>query len=339
MKKSYLSIVAVLVFVAGIFFTVLDSNAHAEGDSKDNSSSTLRVSPVRTNNLVVAPGSTGKVTITLTNLTSHDMAVTPIENDFIASDEDGTPALILDANKYAPTHSLKRFMQPLDLFTVPAKSNKKVDLVIKVPKDAQAGGYYGALRFEPIATSTSTDTNANMQTSAASLVLLTVPGPMTEKLTVTNFEIHQNGKLSTNFRSSNDLSLYVRMKNDGNVHEGPFGAITVSRGDKVVYTYKFNDTEPRSMVLPDTARRWTIPLKNIDSWGKYKVSGVFTYGQDNQSINVDVSFWVVPWTLIGISAAAGIVLLALIVGIWLFLRSYKNKVLSNHQRRGGGYRR
>lgn len=329
-----------VVVATGAVFVVADGVARAEGDTVNNSSNTLQISPVRTSNLVVAPGRTGKVTITVSNLTHNAMTLKPIENDFVASDEGGTPALILDENQYAPTHSLKRFMQPLDLITVPADSRKKVDLIIKVPQDAQPGGYYGALRFQPVE-SADPAANTTVQASAASLVLMTVPGPMTEKLSVTDFKIRQDGKSSTSFRSPNDLSLYVRMKNDGNVHEGPFGSVTVKRGDKVVYTYKFNNDEPRDMILPDTARQWTIPLKNIDSWGQYTVTGVFTYGQKNDSFNLSVSFWVIPWTVIIASVVAVLVVIGLIVGIWLFLRSYKRRILNKHGGGGrrGGYRR
>lgn len=329
-----------VVVATSAVFVVAGDVAHAKDDSVNNSSNTLQISPVRTSNLVVAPGGTGKVTITVSNLTQSDMTLEPIENDFVASGEGGTPALILDENKYAPTHSLKRFMQPLDLVIVPAGERKKVDLIIKVPKDAQAGGYYGALRFQPVRGSADPAANTTVQASAASLILMTVPGPMTEKLTVTNFDIRQDGKSATNFRSPNDLSLFVRMKNYGNVHEGPFGSVTVKRGDDVVYTYKFNNYEPRDMILPDTARQWTIPLKNIDSWGQYTVTGVFTYGQKNETFNLNVSFWVIPWTVIIVSIVGVLVLIGLIVGIWLFLRSYKRRILNKHSGgRRGGYRR
>jgi hypothetical protein len=81
------------------------------------------------------------------------------------------------------------------------------------------------------------------------------------------------------------------------------------------------------MTLPDSARRWDIPLKNIGAFGKYTVTAVFTYGTKNQSIEVTKSFWVIPtgviiWSIVGL-----IVLIGLIVGIWLFLRSYKRRIL------------
>jgi hypothetical protein len=87
------------------------------------------------------------------------------------------------------------------------------------------------------------------------------------------------------------------------------------------------------MVLPDSARRWDVPLKNIGSFGKYTVTATFTYGTKNQSIEVSKSFWIIPLYVILASVGGLILLIALIVGIWLFLRSYKRRILRSSARR------
>lgn len=89
------------------------------------------------------------------------------------------------------------------------------------------------------------------------------------------------------------------------------------------------------MVLPDSARRWNVPLKNIGTFGHYTVTATFTYGKSNQSIEVSKSFWVIPQALI-IAVVVGLLLLiALIVGIVLFLKNYKRRVLRKHGRGSG----
>ena len=80
-------------------------------NAQSATANTLKVSPLRTD-IQVKPGETGKVEIVVTNLTSADVLVRPYENDFISSDENGTPSIILDENQFAPTHSLKRFLSP-----------------------------------------------------------------------------------------------------------------------------------------------------------------------------------------------------------------------------------
>src|SRR5207302_902165 len=110
-------------------------------------------------------------------------------------------------------------------------------------KTAQAGGYFGAIRFAPA--SGSGAKNVNLSASVASLILMTVPGPATEQLNLTNFDVQQNGSVGSNFRTPEDISLLLRFENKGNLQEAPFGQIYVQKGKKVVYTYNFNQADPK----------------------------------------------------------------------------------------------
>jgi hypothetical protein len=314
--------VAMIVMLAVIIVLFAGSHAFAA----NNTANTLKVSPVRTD-VEIKPGESKTVKTTVTNLTDGPITVKPIENDFVAGDERGTPALILDEDKFAPTHSLKRFMTPLKNVTIPAGQSKNIEVVITVPANAQPGGYFGAVRFAP--TNPDGGGQVNLSGSVASLILMTVPGPAVEKLELTEFNIQQNGVTGTNFRTPNNLQATVRFENKGSVQLGPFGKVSVKQGDKVIYASDFNNKNPRDMTLPDSARRWDIPLKNIGNFGKYTVTAVFTYGAKNQSIEVTKSFWVIPTTVIIWSIVGLIVLIGLIVGIWLFLRSYKRRILQS----------
>lgn len=291
---------------------------------------TLKVSPVRSD-ISVKQGDSRTVKVTVTNTSNAEVFISPVQNDFIAGDERGTPALILDEDEYAPTHSLKRFMKPLTDFTIPANSAKTVDVVISVPANAQAGGYFGAIRFAP--SNPDAGGQVNLSTSVASLILLTVPGDAVEKLELTDFEIQQNGKAGTFFTSPKDIQISTRFRNDGNVQLGPFGKISVSKGDDVVYSVDFNDNDPREMALPDSARRWDIPVEKLEDFGHYKVSATFSYGSQNKTIEIEQSFWVVPVGVI-IAIVGGVVgLIVLIAAIVFFLRSYKKKILQNNSHR------
>lgn len=304
--------------------------------TKSNPANTLKISPVRSD-IEIKPGTSQTVKVTISNLTSAPITVSPIENDFVAGDERGTPALILDADQYAPTHSLKRFMRPLPNITIDANKGRTVDVVMTVPKDAQAGGYFGAIRFAP--TDPAGGGQVNLSGSVASLILMTVPGKMVEKLDLTNFDIQQDGKSSsTFFQTPDNLKVAVRFKNSGSVQLAPFGQLSVKQGDKVVYSSNFNTSTPRDMVLPDSARRWDIPLDKIGKFGHYQVTATFTYGSKNQTIEVTKSFWVIPMYVIIAAIVGLVVLILLIVGIWLGLRGYKRRILRG-QNRGGRYRR
>lgn len=301
----------------------------------NNSPNTLKISPVRSD-ISIAAGASDKVDVTITNLTKSPVTLQLVENDFIAGDERGTPALILDVDKYAPTHSLKRFMKPMQNVTIPGNESKVVSVEIDVPKNAQAGGYFGAIRFAPASPDGSAQ--VNLSTSVASLILLTVPGDIIEKMNLTDFSVQQNGKVDTMFQDGKNLELTFRFENKGSVQEAPFGKISVKKGSKLVYETDFNQKAPRDVVLPDSARRWDEALKSIDGFGEYEIHATLTYGAKNETVEATKKFWVVPvWVII--AASGGLVaLVLLIIGIWLGLRNYKRRILRS-QGRNSGYRR
>jgi hypothetical protein len=322
-------IIAVMAFAVAMSPLTATAQAQTNRNSKsiNNSTNVLKISPVRTD-IQIKPGETKTVRTVVTNLTSSAITVRPIQNDFIAGDESGTPALILDADKKAPTHSLKQYMKPLSDVTIAANKSEAVIVTLAVPASAQAGGYFGAVRFAP------TDPNGggqvNLNASVASLILMTVPGETVEKVDLTDFSIKQDGVAGSFFQKSENLSASVRFQNKGNLQAGPLGKISVKNGDKVVYEADFNNKDPKDVILPDSARKWEVPLKNISGFGNYTVSATFTYGTKNQTIEVERSFWVVPLGYI-IAAVVGLIVLVLLgVGIWLFLRGYKKRVLRKH---------
>ncbi len=301
-----------LVGLAGI--VAVAPSVLAEQDTT-STANTIKVSPVRTD-ISIEPGQTDTVDITVSNPTDSDVRVSPIQNDFIAGDEDGTPALILDENEFAPSHSLKRFMQPVDDITIEANGSTTVELTIRVPADAEAGGYFGALRFAP--SSPDDGGQVNLSPSVASLVLLTVPGDIEENLNLTNLDVALDGDVRNFFVNTDNMEAEVRFTNDSQVQLAPFGKLSVLKGDEIVHDVDFNIGEQPDVVLPDSARRWTVPIDNTDAFGRYTLSATFTYGSENKTVEMTKTFWVIP---VWVMAVGGLAVLAVIVLIvWLVRR-------------------
>jgi hypothetical protein len=336
-RRILMSVRGVASFAAALMITtglvVSPLYAKTAPASTTSTANTLKVSPVRSD-VQIKAGSSDVVPVTITNLTGSDVLVAPIENDFVQGDENGTPSIILDQNQYAPTHSLKRFMQPLANVKVPANGSVTVDVKIVVPASAQSGGYFGALRFAP--TNPDGGGQVNLSASVASLILLTVPGPVTEQLNLTDFNVQQgSGKSATDFRTPNDLKLVFRFENKGNIQEAPFGKISVTQGKTLVYDTDFNQEAPREVVLPDGARKWEVALKKIGNFGHYTVHATFTYGAANKSIDVERSFWVIPTSYI----IAALVVLALIIAAIVFFIIWLKGRRKRAIRRRAGRRR
>lgn len=305
--------------------------AHGATAGAAETANTLKLSPLRTD-IDIKPGERRAVKVTITNVTGEAITVHPVANDFLSADERGTPSLILDEDKFAPSRSLKRFMGELKDVTIPAKQSKTISVMITVPTDAKAGGYFGAVRFTP--TSPDSGGQVNLSANVASLILLRVPGEVSEKLELTDFVIQQSGTTGTYFSSPDNLEVLARFENKGGAQAGPFGKISVTQGDKVVYQSDFNNNSPRDVILPDAARRWNVPIEKIGDFGYYTVHATFTYGDKNQTIEVAKSFWVVPMWMV-IAAIVGVVLLIGLIFLAVTLVRRRKRRHAVHHRRGG----
>jgi len=319
---GWASALSVVVFVAVGVVAVFSIPVKA-------SANTLKVSPVRAD-IEVQPGTSKVVQTTVTNLTTETMVVDPVINDFVSGDERGTPALILDENDFASTRSLKRFASPLSELTVPAGETKTVNVVIAVPNGTQAGGYFGAVRFAPVAANN--DSQVSVNASVASLILLKVPGDIVEKMNLTQFEIQQNNHASSYFSNADNLRAVFRFENKGGAQIGPFGKISVQKNGEVVSESDFNTKKQPDLVLPDSARQWESSLGEVGDFGRYTVSATFTYGEKNQTIEASETFWVIP-KIIVIAAIIGLVTL---IGGCIALVFY---IRSRQQRSRGRWRR
>lgn len=324
--RPYLGVLAMAV-VAVLSVVALATTSLAQTTTPTANS--IKVSPLRTD-VSVDPGENRTVKILVSNPTDAEVQVRPVQNDFIAGNERGEPAIILDENQSSESRSLKQFMQPLGNVTIPARGSATVEVQLNIPASAKPGGYYGALRFAPVAPDTGGQ--VNLSVSVASIILLQVRGEVEESLTLTDFTVQQNGSSKALFTTGDNLSLAIRLQNNGGVHLGPIGKISVTRGDDIVHEVDFNSGVSRDMVLPDSARRWDVPLDTIDGFGRYTVSAVFTYGAKNQSLEVIKTFWIIPiWMII-----TGIVVFLVIVAVIIFVTVRVSRGKAKRPARSGG---
>jgi|JI10StandDraft_1071094.scaffolds.fasta_scaffold69473_4 hypothetical protein len=323
--------VVLSILAAGALLIGFGSTAAAQ---QAGAGSGLRISPVRTE-LSIKPGESKSVTVNVQNVTSASTEFQAIINDFVAGDNEyGQPALILDADKYAPSHSLKKYIAEIPNVTIAAGQNKDVKVTINVPRGAAAGGYYGAVRFAPAGTKN--NNNITLSASVGSLILVKVPGDISENMVISSFDVRKGEKgINGNafFTSNKDLYATVRFKNQGNVHEQPFGKVTLKKGNKILQTTEINNTDPKGNVLPDSTRRFVVKLDKVGSWGKYTVEGNFGYGDNGQLLSANSSFWVVPIALIVIALILLAALLFLLFGLPRAIRRYNANVVRKASRR------
>jgi hypothetical protein len=315
MKRIMPVLKGALVAVASLVLLATQGGVHAQ--TNNGGGNGFVVSPVRSE-LTIDPGKSETVTLTVENVTGAATTAKPIVNDFEPSQsENGQPKIILDETKSASGNSFKSLVGTLPSVQLAPGEKKTLPVKIVVPGNANAGGYYGAIRFISD-NGNDTDKNLSLSASVGTIFLVRVPGNLTEALQLVEFTAAKNGSTGRLFINSGNMTIVTRLKNTGNIHVKPFGKIQIAdNSGKVVEEYEFNNTEPRANILPNSTRKFEDQLKNKKWIGKYTITANLGYGTGGSLITAKNSFWIIPmWVII----AGGVLLVALLVGGFLLYR-------------------
>lgn len=321
LKSKLVALYSALTVLIVVCFGSITANAATS--TITGSGNGLTISPLTTN-LVINAGQTQTVPVFIQNVTNAPTTVQVDINDFTAgSSENGHPALLLNPNQYAPSHSLKRYIAPINDITLQAGQQETVNVTISIPKGVAGGGYYAAIRFTPV--TVSNGKTVTLTASVASLVLVRVPGNVIDDLQLASIDARQgsNGSPQTIFLTNSNLVAAVRFNNVGNVQEQPFGKVVLKSGNKELATYNVNATTPAGNVLPGSIRLYTVKLSHIGMIGKYTLLGNFGYGTNGQLLSGSTTFYVIP-TLAIVIAVLVILLIAFFVYALLRKRNGKS---------------
>jgi hypothetical protein len=279
--------------------------------------------------LTADPGQTIKTTISLRDVSSTPLVVTNEVNDFTAAGLDGTPNLMIDEETTGP-YSLKEWVSPISQILLKPREVKQVPVTINVPKDASPGAHYGVIRFTGTPPDLE-DTGVSLSASLGALVLLKVNGAVKEELSLAKFFATHNDQPGPLFEGA-PIKFNTHVKNNGNMFEAPTGNITIKNMfGKTIAAVNLN-LEKR-YVLPDSTREFSGMLdKSVIGdkmlFGRYTAQLKLTYGTDKKTLESALSFWVVPYKLIG----GGVALL--IIGFFtlrLLISRYNRRIINKAQ--------
>ena len=308
----------------------LIANTHASAQSAANGGQALEIGPPAMN-LAGNPGDKINTTINIRNISPDNVLVTARVDDFISNGEDGTPKILVDTTETSP-YSFKAWVGFIPQLTLKTRELKSVPITITIPSDASPGGFFGVVRFTPTAPGLDSSGVA-LSASIGSLIFLTVNGETTQKVSIEEFSINRNGKTGTFFETA-PLQFVERIKNEGNIHEEPVGLVTIKdMFGNVLATLPVNAEQ--LTILPASIRKFEQPLDetvigNRMLFGVYTAELSMTYGPDKQVVTTSKSFWVIPYTLIGV------MLIAIIGGFFFFrflIRRYNQSVIKKSQKR------
>lgn len=336
-KKTQVILFAVLIVIA----TVVPILKISAQEAESTSGSGLRVSPTR-NDISVKPGETKEITQTVKNVTQGIVTVEPSLNDFESDGVTGQPQLIGDPDEIS-VHSLRQFITLPEGFELQPDEEKEITINVVVPSDAGPGAYYGSVLYRAAPVGASNDGQVALVASVGSLVLLEVPGEITEKIEIESISAYLSEKSGSFFTRKPD-ALGVMIKNLGNSFSRPFGKIAVTdwRGNKV-FEYELNDADRRKNVLPESSRLFTQEFFNVEEktvngnveqtktsplkWpGRYSITGNVSHGTTGELFTVSSTFWYIPgWVILVVVLILVVIVLA---GFFLY-----RKYLKNHSKR------
>jgi hypothetical protein len=306
------------------------------------------------------PGKTVTDKLQIGNLDNkQDLTVSLRVIDFSFMDDSGSPKLMVGENMPQTTWSAKPFISLPKTVSVGASKTVTVPMTVKIPAGQGAGSFYSAIQYS---SQGENGGNVNLSASGVSLVFITVPGTVNEKMSVVNlgnWQRNKDGVTGKYIKIATDESPSIvgfTLKNDGNVVESPAGSVTLKDtfGNEVKGLPRANANA--NLALIGQSRRFencinpvTRKVERADQTvdavtcgktslkpGRYTVTLSAFYGQNGNpthEINASASFWYLPlWFLI----VLGVVLLIIIYIIWRIKRMISKARGTNKP--GGGNR-
>jgi hypothetical protein len=274
MKKQIIYIACVLLFI----FTgsVLYGKLFAQ-----KSPSGLTITPSNIE-LQVKPGESITKEIILTNSTPADVEIKVSKRNFTAQGEEGQITLTTGEDNY----SLASWIE-----TTPERINIKKDgrekflVTIKIPKSAEPGGHFGSVVFGTVPKVDVKQTGAVVSQEIASLILVKIPGEVTEDAKIESF------KALSPFYELGPVSFEARVKSNSTVHVKPVGTLTITS----MFGQKLTGQVESRNILPGAIRKIPAVLGNKLLIGKYTASISLVYGtQNNAPLVATATFWAFP---------------------------------------------
>lgn len=176
----------------------------------------IGVRPVR-NEISLPPGQSTEGELTVINDTDKDFLAEPTVQVFYETDENG--ALIYPTEETEQAKQLRNWLElPTEPVNVPAKGSTNVKYKLNIPADAEPGGKYISIAYQPIK---EVGQGVTVNVRVASLLLINVEGDVVRSGNVTDFSLPKE------VYTDQPISFNVKFENTGTTHIKPTGTIAI----------------------------------------------------------------------------------------------------------------
>jgi len=266
----------------------------------------LTASPAR-QELLVDPGEKTAIVIKFLNQSSAPVSGALQVGDFIVEDKDGSPTFLGQEATVSSRFAAASWVElPYEKITIAPKDKVVIQAKINVPLNAEAGGRYFAIFFEPSGdvggtTGLEKEAETPIASRLASLISLRVAGPVEEKAYVTQLQ-------APRFLEYGPIPVLTEIKNMGNYHIRPKGTVSLVSlfGKKVDEEILIEQN-----IFPETSRTFENKLGGKWLFGKYKIEFSAVYGETGKILTATVFTWILPWKLMALIIGAIVILILL----------------------------
>lgn len=283
-RKTILSLVTIAFAIA------LVASLHAGFAQILTPSQSLEVSPP-SQELKSDPGKVITAKVKLRNRGNDAINVKVRVEDFTAAGEEGQVALV----EKGPNSITSWTRLEPDAFALKPFESREVTATISVPTTA-AGGWYGSFVFS-VGGGTGVGGTTAVAQEIASLFLVKISGPVTERLSLVEFS-------SPSFVEFGPVPFTLKFENAGNVHVKPFGLVNVR--NMFGKTVQDVVVAGQANIFPGASRVVSVDLNKKWLIGPFTAQAVLNYGSKNDSLSETTTFFAFP---VRVAAAAALLLL------------------------------
>ncbi|MBP9763265.1 MAG: hypothetical protein KBD10_00780 [Candidatus Pacebacteria bacterium] len=270
------------------------------------------------NEVFLDPNSTATKTISVINRIDKIVTFQIDIEDVVGSENPSEQVKLLGEEK--SPYSLKNFLIPeITEFTLNPGEKITIPVKVELPADSEPRGYYGAIIVSAKGAETGLGDEAfvkgvtKLVTRVGSIFLVRVNGDLKESSHLWDFKALGPVK---KFYSTHPKGFEVAIKNDGNVHLVHYGEIKI----KNIFGRQIANIPLNAFFsLPDSVRYREVNWPASFSFGFYKaeIELYQGFGKDAGFLNSEISFFVIPWTILALL----ILVSAIIYGL---IRLFKN---------------
>ncbi len=238
--------------------------------------------------LELEPGEEEVVTLLVSNRMGDDR-VFKLEVEDVSGSRDPELTVVLLGNDRGP-HSLRDYITIDETsFELPHGKRARVPVVVRVPEDAEPGGYYGSVLVSTASKSVDGEAPAGTQivSRIGSLFFVRVPGEAAVSGSLLKFDTLKD----STFFTKGPIDFGLTYENTGSVHVNPYGEISIKNilGEEIDVV----EVTPW-FALPSSVRFREVSWERMHMFGYYTAEARINRGYDDIIDTKSVSFYVIP---------------------------------------------